>query len=405
MQSRAAWVRFLRYLRWVVCGLIILLVGVLIGGHPTWLPGFARSLFVSESQREKVAQQVISLISKDYYRPVATGQLENKSLEGAVASLGDPYSHYYPPTLYRSFQDETASDVGGVGVEVSSQPVDGGVMIEEAVQGSPAARAGLTNGDLVTAVDGLSLAGKTVAQDAALIRGRAGSTVRLTVKHGRHTHTVTVVRAVVKFPVVASRLVTVDGTKIGYLRFTQFAENAAAEVDAHLHKLIAGGARGIVLDLRDNPGGLLKQAVATARLFIGHGTIVTTRGRAIGTRVYRATGHAVAPKIPLVVLVDRGTASSAEILTAALKDDHRALVVGTDTYGKGVFQEVIPVSGGGALDITVGEYFTPDGQNLGGGGVKRGRGVTPNIYVAQHPKDGGTSALKVAERTVAHEVR
>jgi carboxyl-terminal processing protease len=404
MQLSPAWVRFLRSLRVAVCGLVILLVGVLIGGHG-WLPGFARGLFVSESQREKVDQQVVSLISRDYYRPVNSRQLQNHGLQGAVASLGDPYSHYYPPALYRSFQNETASDVGGIGIEVASQPVNHGIMVEEVVQNSPAARAGLANGDLIRSVDGTSLNGMSVDQGSAMIRGRSGTPVTLVVDHRGRTRTFRIVRSEVTFPVVSSRLVTVAGKQIGYIDFTQFAQNSAAQVRRHLRALLASGAQGIVLDLRDNPGGLLKQAVATASLFIEHGTIVTTRGRAIPTTVYRATGDAVAPKIPLVVLVDRGTASSAEILTAALKDDHRALVVGTHTYGKGVFQEVIPVSGGGALDITVGEYYTPDGQNLGGGGVKRGKGVAPNVFVPEDLRDGGSPALRVAEQTVAREAR
>jgi carboxyl-terminal processing protease len=405
MQLSAAWVRFLRYLRLGLCALVILLVGVLIGGHPSWLPGFVRSAFVSESENQKLSEQVLTLISKDYYRPVNTNRLVNDGLEATVASLNDPYSHYYSPALYRSFQSQTASDVGGIGVEVAPEPVRDGIMIEEVLQGSPAAKAGLQNGDLMTAVDGESLAGKSVEQSSELIRGRAGTTVRLQLTQGNQTRTLRIVRALVTFPVVSSKLVSVDGKRIGYLRFTQFTQNSAAEVRAHLRRLIAGGARGIVLDLRDNPGGLLQEAVATASLFIAHGKIVTTRGRAIATTVYTARGDAIAPRIPLVVLVDRGTASSAEILTGALKDDHRALVVGTHTYGKGVFQEVIPVTGGGALDITVGEYFTPDGQNLGGGGVRRGQGIAPNVYVYDNPTDPGSKALRVAEQTVAHEVK
>ena len=158
-------------------------------------------------------------------------------------------------------------------------------------------------------------------------------------------------------------------------------------------------AQALILDLRDNPGGLLAQAVGVASLFIKSGTIVTTRGRSQPTYVYTALGDAVAPTIPMVVLVNRGTASSAEIVTASLKDHKRAKVVGSNTYGKGVFQELMPLQGGGALDLTVGEYFTPDNQNLGGGGVKEGRGITPNIHAT------AAQTLKVAERTVAAEIR
>jgi carboxyl-terminal processing protease len=169
--------------------------------------------------------------------------------------------------------------------------------------------------------------------------------------------------------------------------------------------MLKDGAQGLVLDLRDNPGGLLLQAVGVASLFIPDGTIVTTRGRSQPTTVYTALGDAIAPKVPLVVLVNRGTASSAEIVTGALKDRGRAKVVGTNTYGKGVFQEIQPLPGGGALDITVGEYYTPDGQNLGAGGVKEGKGITPNVYVYDNPDNPGSRALTVAEQTVSKEIK
>ncbi len=405
MSLSPAWQRRLRRFGVAVGAVGILLVGILIGGHRSWLPGFARNLFVGESQNQKVADQVFSLLSKDYYRPVNTEHLTSSGLEGAVASLHDPYSHYYPPSLYQSFQDQLDSQIAGIGIEPAPVPVHGGLLIEEVIQNSPAAHAGLLNGDVITGVNGRSLAGKSVATAATVIRGRPGTVVRLSVLRGHTLMQKRLVRAVVTVPVVASKLVTVDGRRVGYISFSQFSAGAAAELRGHLRRLLAQGAQGLVLDLRDNPGGLLKEAVATASLFISHGVVVTTRGRAIPTTVYRTLGDAIAPSIPLVVLVDRGTASSAEILTAALKDHHRALVVGTHTYGKGVFQEVMPITGGGALDITVGEYFTPDGQNLGGGGVRRGRGVAPNIYVYDNPNAPGSHALRVAERAVAREVK
>jgi carboxyl-terminal processing protease len=162
------------------------------------------------------------------------------------------------------------------------------------------------------------------------------------------------------------------------------------------------GAQGLILDLRDNPGGLLAQAVETASLFIKQGTIVTTRGRSQPTTVYTALGDAIAPTIPMVVLVNRDTASSAEIVTGALKDHDRAKVIGTNTYGKGVFQQLMPLSGGAWLDLTVGEYYTPNGHNLGAGGVREGKGIQPNIYVK--PNGKGPSAYTVAEQTLASEI-
>ena len=237
-----------------------------------------------------------------------------------------------------------------------------------------------------------------------LIRGAAGTRVRLTISRDGRPRRLTITRADVTVPVAASRLLRYLGKRIGYLEFTQFTQGSAAQLRYQVRRMLRAGARGLILDLRDNPGGLLAQAVGVASLFIRTGTIVTTRGRAQPTTVYTALGDAIAPKIPMVVLVDRGTASSAEIVTGALKDRGRAEVIGTRTYGKGVFQQLFPLADGSALDLTVGEYFTPNGQNLGGGGVREGRGIKPNIYVYDNPNAPGTRALKVAERTVAAEI-
>jgi carboxyl-terminal processing protease len=388
-----------------VTAVALLLVGVWFGGHPSWLPGPLRSAFVSRTADERLVQTTLDLISKEYYRRVDTGRLLNTGLESAVASLEDPYSHYYPPSLYRSFQRQTNPQVAGIGVSVAPQPVGGGILIEEVFRGSPAARAGLRHGDIINAVDSRSLAGKTVAQGSKLIKGSAGTAVRLTITRDGRARKLSLTRADVTVPVAASRLLHYHGTALGYLEFSQFTQGSAGELRFQVQAMLRAGARALILDLRDNPGGLLTQAVGVASLFIKSGTIVTTRGRDQPTTVYTALGDAIAPRIPMVVLVDRGTASSAEIVTGALKDHQRAKVVGTRTYGKGVFQELFPLQNGSALDLTVGEYFTPNNQNLGGGGVRQGRGIKPNVYVYDNPNAPGAHALQVAERTVASEIR
>ncbi|HUY59925.1 MAG TPA: S41 family peptidase [Solirubrobacteraceae bacterium] len=392
---------------WLIgaAAVVLLLVGVWFGGHPSWLPSPLRNVFVSKTADERLVQTTLDLIAKDYYRPVKTGKLLNTGLEAAVASLNDPYSHYYPPALYRSFQYETNPQVAGIGVEVAAEPVHQGIEVAEVFQGSPAAKAGIRQGDIITAVGSTLLARKTVAAGSKLIRGKAGTDVRLTISRNGNTRSVTITRADVTVPVVSSKLLHYNGKALGYLQFTQFTEGSAEQLDLQVKKMLKAGAKGLILDLRDNPGGLLEQAVGVASLFIKSGTIVTTRGRSQPTTVYTALGDAVAPTIPMVVVVDRGTASSAEIVTGALKDRGRATVVGTRTYGKGVFQELMPLQGGGALDLTVGEYFTPNGHNLGAGGVKEGRGIKPNVYVYDNPAKPGTHALRVAEQTVAGEIR
>jgi carboxyl-terminal processing protease len=251
---------------------------------------------------------------------------------------------------------------------------------------------------VIVKVDSTSLAGKSVSEGSKLIRGKAGTHVILTLVRTGRRRTVKLTRADVVVPVAASKLIHFDGKAIGYLEFTQFTEGSAEQLQAQVRKMLKAGAQGLILDLRDNPGGLLQQAVGVASLFIARGTVVTTRGRNQPTTVYTVLGDAIAPKIPMVVVVDGGTASSAEIVTGALKDHGRAEVVGSHTYGKGVFQELFPLPGGAALDLTVGEYFTPNGHNLGGGGVKRGGGIEPNIHASE------AQSLRVAERTVAAKI-
>ena len=183
-----------------------------------------------------------------------------------------------------------------------------------------------------------------------------------------------------------------------------FTTGSGDDVKNAVDKQLKAGAQGIVLDLRENGGGLLNEAVTTASVFLPDGRVVSTKGRARPEHVYNATGGAISPKIPVVVLVDKNSASASEIVTGALQDRHRAKVVGTRTFGKGVFQEIETMSNGAALDITVGEYFTPSGRNLGGGGVKQGAGITPDIQAQDDPKTTSKDeALQTALQTVAAE--
>jgi carboxyl-terminal processing protease len=402
--------RTLRNLLLGAGGLVLLVVGLWFGGHPSWLPSPLRSAFVSESKNQKLENQVYGLLTKEYYRNLSRTALVNDGLAGAVASLDDPYSHYYDPSNYQNFQDTTTNPQidGGIGVGIEAF-TSSGLLIGEAYPGTPAAKAGIDAGDTIVGADGHSFAGRSQNFAVDLIKGRVGTMVTLRVRHGHTTRTVEVRRADIDIPVASSDLLHHDGVKIGYVDLSQFSENAGAEVRAQVQKMRGKGARALILDLRDNGGGLLEQAVATASIFIQSGTIVSTDGRAIPRQVYLAKGDAIPASIPLVVLVNRDTASSAEIVTAALKQRGRATVVGTHTYGKGVFQEIEPLLNGGALDFTVGEYFTPDGENLGAGGksttpsgrwVKRGPGIAPNVAAT-----GTAHQLAVAERVAVSKLR
>ena len=388
--------------------IIALLVGLWFGGHRSWLPSPLRSAFTTESSNDRLVNQVLGLLSKEYYRPVDTAALVNHGLTQVVASLHDPYSHYYDPSQYGSFQQLTDPHLSGIGVDVVGTRK--GVRILQVYAGTPAANAGLTHGEQIIAVGSRSLAGPNAKRNAdratKLIKGTAGTNVTITVLQGTHRLTKTLTRANVIVPVAASRLLTYHGTKIGYVALSQFAQGAGAEVRSQVETMLHRGAKALILDLRDNGGGLINEAVNTSSIFIPSGTIVSTRGRAVAPQVYMATGDAISTSIPLVVLVNRDTASAAEITTAALEDHRRATIVGTRTYGKGVFQEIMQLRNGGALDFTVGEYFTPNGTNLGapsvrdGRTVDRGPGIKPQVYVAQTPNSRVDTQLRVAEKTV-----
>src|SRR5947209_7588773 len=377
-------------------GLIVLLIGIWLGGHPSWLPSPIRGAFVDRADNRLVSQ-VLNLLERDYYRPINRTQLVNKGLAGMVASLGDPYSHYYDPSSYQGFLNQSNPHLSGIGVDVL--PERRGLRVEDVFPGSPAAKAGLARGDLIVAVGGTSLASRA-SLGPRLIKGKAGTRVTLTVTSGTHRHVVTLVREDLVVPVASGKIVTYHGVELGALSLASFTDGSGEELRAQVQKVLHQGARGLILDLRDNPGSLLNEAVNVGSIFIPDGTIVSTDGRAQPRQVYVAKGGAISTSIPLVVLVDRGTASAAEIVTGALHDRGRAKVIGTHTYGKGVFQEIESLPNGGALDFTVGEYFTPNGENLGGGGVRRGVGIRPNVYALDNAHTRSDEALQIVERTV-----
>ncbi|MFL5829700.1 MAG: S41 family peptidase [Solirubrobacteraceae bacterium] len=391
-----------RIVAYAVAAIIVLLIGVWLGGHPSWIPRQLRSAFVDQGQA-KLVNEALDVLSRDYYRKVSRSQLVDKGLAAAVASLNDPYSHYFNPGDYHAFLSQSNPHLSGIGIEVL--PESRGLRVTEVFPGSPAAHAGLARGDVIVQVGSVSLANRSDDFGSRLIKGRAGTHVTLTVIEGTRKHVVRITRANLVVPVASSAVASYHGIKIGVVRLTSFTDGSSGELRTQVQKVLHAGAQALILDLRDNGGGLLDEAVKVASIFIPDGTIVSTAGRNQPRQVYAAKGNAIAPRIPMVVLVDRGTASAAEIVAGALKDRGRAKIVGTHTYGKGVFQEIETLSNGGALDITVGEYFTPSGRNLGGGGVREGAGIPPDVLASNNPRSRADGALAVAERTVAASVR
>jgi carboxyl-terminal processing protease len=377
----------------------VLAGGIWLGGHSEYLPNPVRDTLVSDDD-SAVYDEAVDVIEKDYYRKVDRKQLLNKALGSAVDSLDDRFSAYFNPKEYRSFNEATQGEFEGVGMNVEEVPR--GLRVLTVFKGSPAAKGGLEPGDEITAVNGHSLRGASSEQATTRIKGRAGTAVTLTVVTGkRDPREIELKRARVDVPVVESRMTRSGDEKVAYVKLSSFTSGAHGEVGKAVRGLVGKGAKSVVLDLRNNGGGLLNEAVLISSIFIPEGKIVTTRGRSRPERVFEATGNSISTKIPVAVLVNDQSASASEIVTGALKDRHRATVVGTRTFGKGVFQEIKQLSNGGALDITVGEYFTPSGKNLGGGGPKKGAGITPDVKAQDIEKTKRDEALDVAVKTVA----
>jgi carboxyl-terminal processing protease len=342
------------------------------------IPAAAAAMAEPASSEDLLAlfDDVLQRVKADYVEPVTTRTLIDNALNGMLSGL-DPHSSYMTEPQWQDMQTETAGRFGGIGLEVTAR--DGLLEVVSPIDGSPAAAAGIRSGDLVTAVNGKSVAGLDLSDAVAQMRGPPDSRLRLTVKRQNVDQPLvfTLTRQIIRVQSVTSRLIG----DIGVIRLSEFTEQANPGVRAALRTLRAeadGHLQGLVLDLRNDPGGLLDQAVAVANDFLSHGEIVATRGRSGGDDQtwYAEPAGDVAGPLPMVVLVNSGTASAAEIVAGALQDDQRALVLGTQSFGKGSVQSVIPLSGNGALRLTTARYFTPSGRSI------QGTGITPNIEVA-----------------------
>jgi carboxyl-terminal processing protease len=340
---------------------------------------------------DNLADQARSTIEDSYWKPVDGEELDQASVNGMVQDLrrryDDRFSHYFPPDQLDEFNQATSGRFSGVGLTVSQ--VKEGLRVASVLPDTPAEKAGIEQGDVIVAVNGRSIAGEPAQVATAEIKGPTGTKVRLRVDPvgSGSPREVTLERADVRVPAVTGELRRADGEKVGYIRFTTFSEGAHGELRDIAQRLERRGAKGLVLDLRGNGGGLLNEAVLSSSVFVDKGRIVSTESRTQGDRKYDAVGDALAPK-PAVILINGDTASAAEIFTSALSDHRLATTVGTTSFGKGVFQEVLDLPAGGALDLTVGEYFTADGTSLAGTGIK------PDVRAEDNPRTAPDEGLE-----------
>lgn len=382
----------------VVAVLVVFGAGILVGGHPqatglTRLPSGIRSAVLGAGS-DSLATDIETELKSGYYTPVDTTMLSRASIDGMLASLHDPYTYYLDPAEYAAMQRETQGLYVGVGIQVLGRGTD--AVIATVFADSPAQRAGLAKGDVITAVNGVSMAGKPLNTVTDAIRGTKGTPVTVTVRTpAGATVTGHMVRTELHLELVQTSMRTVAGHKIGVIRLLEFDQGAAAAVRQAASSLAARGATGLVLDLRGNPGGLVDEAVDVVGAFVPKGSpVVTTVGLHDPRQVLKTT-FAPVTTLPLVVLVDRYSASASEIVSGALRDDGRAILVGQKTFGKAVVQRTVTLPNGGALHYTIARYLTPKGFDL------NHKGLTPNVVVITTPQGTLDRGLERATQAAA----
>lgn len=310
-------------------------------------------------------------------KPLADRADTYRAIQQMLGSLDDPYTRLLPPEQYHSLQTSTSGELTGVGLQITKDEKPGWLRVIAPIEGSPAEAAGIQPKDVVLEIDGVDTKDLTLDEAAARMRGRQGTQVTLKLRHAKEAspQLVSLTRQVITLnPVYADLRTTTSGQSVGYLRLTQFNGNAAENLAGAIRTLDGAGAQGYVLDLRNNPGGLLQAGIEIARMWLPHGTIVFTVSRQGILDSFEAYGPALNDE-PLVVLVNEGTASASEILAGALQDNGRAQLVGSTTFGKGLIQSLFDLSDGSGLAVTVAKYETPEHHDI------NRRGITPDRIV------------------------
>ena len=318
--------------------------------------------------------EVFERVRSEYVDDVSDNSLVELAINGMLTSL-DPHSNYLNTKNFNDMKVQTRGEFGGLGIEVSME--NGLVKVVSPIDDTPAARAGLKPGDLITHLDGEPVQGMTLPEAVEKMRGPVNSDIKLTIRReGRDPFDVKLIRATIKIQSVRSHL---EGDNIGYIRITTFNEQTDTGLNNAMKNLKQQAGNklvGVILDLRNNPGGLLDQAVAVSDAFLDKGEIVSTRGRrSEDAQRYNARQGDIAGGLPMVVLINGGSASASEIVAGALQDHHRAILLGTRSFGKGSVQTIIPLPSHGAMRLTTARYYTPSGRSI------QAKGIDPDIVV------------------------
>jgi carboxyl-terminal processing protease len=318
---------------------------------------------------------VFERVRSDYVEAPTDQEMIEAAISGMLSSL-DPHSSYMNAKSFRDMQVNTRGEFGGLGIQVTME--GGYVKVISPIDDTPAFHAGIKPSDMISHLDGTTIRGLTLNQAVDKMRGKVGSDIKLTIRReGKEPFDVTITRAVIKIKSVRSRV----EDKIGYIRITQFNEQTDKGLIKEIAKLreeIGPGIQGYILDLRNNPGGLLDQAIAVSNAFLEQGEIVSTQSRLPeDTQRFNARPGDLADGLPIIVLVNGGSASASEIVAGAMQDHRRAVILGTRSFGKGSVQTIMPLSGHGAMRLTTARYFTPSGRSI------QAKGIEPDILVKQ----------------------
>ena len=311
------------------------------------------------------------LLNRDYSDRAEAYQAIRKSLK----ALGDPYTRFLAPSEFETLTNQTTGELSGIGIILAIDEQTSDLIVVEPLANSPAAKVGIKAGDKILRINDKPTSLMSLEQASAEMKGEVGTEVRLQIAHkGEKAFDVTITRAQIELPSVAYNLREEDNLKVGYIKLDEFSSHAAEQMKKAIEELSQKQVSGFVLDLRSNPGGLLFSSVEIARMWLEKGAIVSTKDRKGGDQKFSANGTALT-KLPLAVLVDNYSASASEILAGALKENKRATIIGTRTYGKGTVQSVHSLSDGSGLAVTIAQYYPPSGIDI------NHKGITPDIQV------------------------